>query len=105
MGCEAWVLRQDFAGVFVQAPSPSVAMDIAARPLGHMGGWEVGRAARQEVFRWEDYQEHTSPGDYTRSVILGSRKLNGPRSGRTGALQARGIPDGLLVCKRKPDDE
>ena len=46
MGCEAWVLRQDFAGVFVQAPSPSVAVDISAGPLGHMDGWEVGRAAR-----------------------------------------------------------
>ena len=68
-----WVLRQDFACVFVRAPSPAMAVELAAKRLGHMGGWKVGPSAEQEVFRWEDYREHARPGDYTRSVILGSR--------------------------------
>ena len=68
-----WVLRQDFACVFVRAPSPAAAVEIAAKRLGHMGGWEVGPAVDQEVFRWEEYREHARPGDYTRSVIFGSR--------------------------------
>ena len=68
-----WVLRQDFACVFVRAPSPAAAIEIAAKRLGHMGGWEVGPAADQEVFRCEEYREHARPGDYTRSVILASR--------------------------------
>ena len=68
-----WVLRQDFACVFVRAPTPAVAVELAAKRLGHMGGWRVGPGVDQEVFRWEDYREHARPGDYTRSVILGSR--------------------------------
>ena len=38
-----------------------------------MGGWKVGPEADQEVFPWEQYRQHARPGDYTRSVILGSR--------------------------------
>ena len=68
-----WVLRQDFACVFVRAPSPAVAVELAAKRLGHMGGWKVGPGVDQEVFPWEEYREHARPGDYTRSVILGSR--------------------------------
>ena len=68
-----WVLRQDFACVFVRAPTPAVAVDLAAKRLGHMGGWEVGPAAHQEVFRWDEYREPARPGDYTRSVIFASR--------------------------------
>ena len=68
-----WVLRQDFACVFVRAPSPPAAVEIAAKRLGHMGGWEVGPDVDQEVFRWEEYRYHARPGDYTRSVILSSR--------------------------------
>ena len=68
-----WVLRQDFACVFVRAPSPTAAIEIAAKRLGNMGGWRVGPAADQEVFRWKEYREHARPGDYTRSVILASR--------------------------------
>ena len=59
--------------VFVRAPSPSAAVKIAAKRLGHMDGWKVGRNADQVVFRWEEYRKHARPGDYTRSVILGSR--------------------------------
>ena len=68
-----WVLRHDFACVFVRAPTPAAAVGIAAKRLGHMGGWEVGSAADQEVFRWEEYRDHARAGDYTRSVILASR--------------------------------
>ena len=68
-----WVLRQDFACVFVRAPSPAAAVELAAKRLGHTGGWEVGPAARQEVSWWEEYREHARPGDYTRSFILASR--------------------------------
>ena len=68
-----WVLRQDFACVFVRAPTPAAAVELAAKRLGHMGGWKVGPAADQEVFRWDEYRDHARPGDYTRSVILASR--------------------------------
>ncbi len=68
-----WVLRQEFACVFVRAPTPSAAVEIAAKRLGHMGGCKVGPAARQEVFREDEYREHARPGDYTRPVILSSR--------------------------------
>ena len=68
-----WVLRQDFACVFVRAPNPTVAVELAAKRLGHTGGWKVGPGVDQEVFPWEEYREHARPGDYTRSVILGSR--------------------------------
>ena len=67
------VLRQEFACVFVRAPNPTVAVEFAAKRLGHMGGWKVGPGVDQEVFPWEEYREHARPGDYTRSVILGSR--------------------------------
>ena len=56
-----------------QGPDPVGAVEIAAKRLGHMGGWKVGRAARQEVFREDEYREHARPGDYTRPVILSSR--------------------------------
>ena len=68
-----WVLRQDFACVFVRAPSPTVAIELATKSLGHMGGWKVGRDVDQEVFPWKEYREHARPGDYTRSVILRPR--------------------------------
>ena len=68
-----WVLRQDFACVFVRAPNPAVAVEFAAKRLGHMGGWRVGPGVDQKVFRSEEYREHARPGDYTRSVILASR--------------------------------
>lgn len=68
-----WVLRQDFACVFVRAPSPAAAVKLAAKRLGHMGGWKVDPDADPEVFPWEEYREHARPGDYTRSVIIGSR--------------------------------
>ena len=68
-----WVLRQDFACVWVRAPSAEVAVEFAAKRLGHMGGWKVGRGAEPEVFRGENYREHARPGDYIRSVILASR--------------------------------
>ena len=68
-----WVLRQEFACVFVRAPNPTAAVELAAKRLGHMGGWAVGPDAEQEVFPWEEYREHARPGDYPRLVILGSR--------------------------------
>jgi len=68
-----WVLRQEFACVFVRAPSPAAAIEIAAERLEHRGGWEAGPDAGQEVFRWEEYRDHARLGDYPRSVILASR--------------------------------
>ena len=68
-----WVLRQGFACVWVRAPSARNAIEIAAKRLGHMGGWKVGPEVEQEVFPAEEYREYAKPGDYTRSVILGSR--------------------------------
>ena len=56
-----WVLRQDFACVFVRAPTPAAAVEIAAKLLGHMRGWEVGSAAVQEVFRCEEYATTRAP--------------------------------------------
>ena len=41
--------------------------------VGHMPGWKVGPGAHQKVLRWEEYREHARTGDYTRSVIFGSR--------------------------------
>ena len=55
-----WVVRQDYACVWVQAPR-------AAKRLGHMGGWKTGRGTDQEVFGAEEYREHARPGDYTAS--------------------------------------
>ena len=64
-----WIIRQGFACVWVQAPSPEAAVRHAADRLGHMGGWKVGPGVDQEVFAAEEYREHAQPGDYTRSVI------------------------------------
>ena len=69
--CE-WVIRQGFACVWVNAPSGEAAVEIAAKRLGHMGGWKVGTDVDQEVFAAQEYREHAQPGDYTRSVIVGS---------------------------------
>ena len=66
-----WVIRQGFACVWVQAPSPEEAVETAARRLGHMGAWKVGRDVDQEVFAANEYRDHAQPGDYTRSVIVG----------------------------------
>ena len=68
-----WVIRQEFACVWVQAPSATAAVEIAAKRLGRTGGWKVGPDVDQEVFRTEEYRKHARPGDYTRSVILASR--------------------------------
>ena len=68
-----WVIRQGFACVWVQAPSPEAAVETAAKRLGHMGAWKVGRDVDQEVFAAEEYRNHAQPGDYTRSVIVASR--------------------------------
>ena len=67
-----WVIRQDLACVWVQAPSASAAVEIAAKRLRRTGGWKVGPDVDQEVFRTEEYRKHARPGDYTRSVILAS---------------------------------
>ena len=68
-----WVLRQDFACVWVRAPNAATAVSIAAKRLGSVGGWNVGPGVEQEVFRGDEYRNHARPGDYTRSVILASR--------------------------------
>ena len=65
-----WVVRQGFACVWVKATSPEAAMEIAAKRLGHMGGWKVGPDVDQEVFAADEYRNHAQPGDYTRSVIV-----------------------------------
>ena len=57
----------------VPLPCQAAAVDIAARHLGHIGGWKVGPGVEQEVLRCEEYREHARPADYTRSLILGSR--------------------------------
>ena len=54
-------------------PLPAVAVELAAKRLGHIGGWKVGPGVDQEVFPWEEYRDHARPGDYTRSVIFASR--------------------------------
>ena len=68
-----WVIRQDFACVWVKAPSADGALDIAAQCLGGMGGWRTGPGVEQEIFPAEEYRKHARPGDYTRSVIVSSR--------------------------------
>ena len=68
-----WVVRQGFACAWVQAPSAAAAVSIAARRLGPMGAWKTGLGVDQEVFAAAEYREHANPGDYTRSVITGSR--------------------------------
>ena len=65
-----WVVRQGFACVWVQAPNAAAAIEMAAKRLGHMGGWKAGPDVDQEVFAAEEYREHAKPGDYTRSVIV-----------------------------------
>ena len=65
-----WVVRQGFACVWVKARSPEAAIEIAAKRLGHMGGWKVGPDVDQEVFAADEYRSHAQPGDYTRSVIV-----------------------------------
>ena len=37
-----WVVRQDYACVWVQAPSAAAAVEFAAKRLGNMGGWKTG---------------------------------------------------------------
>ena len=68
-----WVIRQDFACVWVQAPSASAAVELAAKRLGHTGSWKVGPDVDQEGFPADAYRKHARPGDYTRSVIIASR--------------------------------
>ena len=65
-----WVIRQGFACVWVQAPNAATAIEMAAKRLGHLGGWKAGANVDQEVFAAEEYREHAQPGDYTRSVIV-----------------------------------
>ena len=69
-----WVIRQGFACVWVKAPTPEAAVEIAAARIGHMGGWKVGPDFDQEVFAADEYRDHAQPGDYTRSVIIDSSK-------------------------------
>ena len=66
-----WVIRQDFACVWVRAASADAAVETAAKRLGRMGGWKVGPDVEQEVFRADRYSEHARPGDYARSVMIG----------------------------------
>ena len=68
-----WVVRQNYACVWVRAPSATEAVEIAAKRLAHMGGWQSGPDVDQEVFPATQYRDHANPGDYTRSVILASR--------------------------------
>ena len=68
-----WVVRQDHACVWVKAPNAGAAVELAAKRLGHRGGWRVGPDVEQEVFSGAEYREHARPGDYTRSVILASQ--------------------------------
>ena len=74
-----WVVRQQHACVFVQAPTPEAAVETAARRIGPMGGWRVGPRVQQEVFARSEYPERAQPGDYTRSVIIAPEKLAGTR--------------------------
>ena len=85
-----WVLRQNFACVWVRAPSARSAIEIAANRLGPMGGWKVGPSVDQEVFRADEYREHARPGDYTQT---GSSKPKGdskPRSVTASGCDMRG---------------
>ena len=68
-----WVLRLGFACVWVRVQSASEAVAIAARRLGHMGGWRTGPDVDQEVFAAAEYHDHARPGNYTGSVITASR--------------------------------
>ena len=54
--------RCRYACVWVQAPSASAAVELAAKRLGHMGGWRTGHDVDQEVFAAEEYREHAQPG-------------------------------------------
>ena len=67
-----WVLHQDFACVWVRAPNPAAAVEIAANRFRKMDGWQVGTDVDPEVFRGDEYRNHARPSDYTRSVIFGS---------------------------------
>ena len=68
-----WVLRQRITSVFVRAPSPAAAVEIAAKRLGHMGGWKIGPDGDQEVLPVGRVPGVRETGNYTWSVILGSR--------------------------------
>ena len=68
-----WVVRQGFTCAWVQAPSGAAAIELAAKRLGHMGGWKTGPGTDQEVFEAAEYREHARPGDDTRSVTTASR--------------------------------
>ena len=68
-----WVIRQGFACAWVRAPSADAALEIAARCLARMDGWETGPGAEQEIFPAQEYRKHARTGDYTRSVIISSR--------------------------------
>ena len=45
-----WVVRQGFTCAWVQSPSATAAIELAARRLGHMGGWN-GRPVRAPTRR------------------------------------------------------
>ena len=79
-----WVVRQFNACIFVQAPTPEAAVEIAARRIGPMGGWRVGPDAEHEVFTRTVCREHARPGAYTRSVIIVPERLG--RAGRASAF-------------------
>ena len=69
-----WVIRQGSACVWVRAPNAGKAVELAAKRLGHLGAWRTGPGVDQEVFGAREYRDHAQPGDYTRSVITGSRE-------------------------------
>ena len=60
-----WVLRQDFACVWVRAPCAVAAVEIAANRLQNVRGWKVGPGADQEVFRGDEYRNHARWGVQT----------------------------------------
>ena len=62
-----WVICQDSACVFVQAPIPEAAVETAARRIGPMGGWRIGTNVANEVFARDEYPEHAQP-DRTHST-------------------------------------
>ena len=74
-----WVIRQGFACVWVKAPSPEAAVEIAAKRLGHMGAWKVGPDVDQRLFA------------STSIAITRSRGTTRGRSDRRAAFALRSV--------------
>lgn len=71
--CPEWVIPQQCACVWVQAPTAEAAVEIAVTRLDRARRWHMGRDVDVEVFAAAEYPNHARAGDYARALIIASQ--------------------------------